>query len=74
MGEREWNQLTASQQQSVIMMIAAFSAGTKAFFGDTSKAELEGFFDQHSDTLDMMIRLKKLSRKAAATQPKETGQ
>lgn len=63
MTEREWNDLTASQQQSIVLMIAAFSAGTKAFFGDTSKAQLEEFFDQHEDTLDMMIRLKKFPRK-----------
>ena len=48
-------------------MIAAFSAGTKAFFppkgGQVTKTDLDEFFDRHSDTLDMMIRLKKLPRK-----------
>ena len=70
MTEREWNAMTASQQQSVIMMIAAFSAGTKAFFppkgGRVTKTDLDEFFERHSDTLDMMIRLKRLARKGAA--------
>ncbi len=67
MTKREWNAMTASQQQSFIMMIAAFSAGTKAFFppkgGQVTKTDLDEFFDRHSDTLDMMIRLKKFPRK-----------
>jgi len=62
MTEQEWNNLTASQQQSFVMMIAAFRAGTLAFFEPT-KASLSGFFDAHEDTLDMIIRMKKYPRK-----------
>ena len=63
MTEREWNTLTPSQQQSFVMMISAFRAGTLAFFEPT-KASLNEFFDNHEDALDMMIRIKRFARAA----------
>lgn len=65
MSEQEWNDLSSSQQQSMLLMIAAFRAGTLAFFEPT-KSSLNTFFDEHSDTLDLMIRLKSYAREKAA--------